>query len=179
MKKIVSILAFTILFISCKEEKKVQEPAKQEEPKKEFFSVELDVTCPVKDDFAVYYTEDNTINFNEQNTYWNSVKGQPDTQKIVFNFKEEIIPTHIRLDFGINKEQGDVLVEKLKFDFYGKSFEIKGSDFFKYFSPNDLIKSEIDEVKGTVKFLKNPKEFVTPFFYPNQTFLKEIKKITV
>jgi hypothetical protein len=79
MKKIVSIIALTLLFVSCKEEKKVQEPAKQEEPKKEFFSVELYVTCPVKDDFVVYNTEENTINFNEQNTYWNSVKGQPDT----------------------------------------------------------------------------------------------------
>jgi hypothetical protein len=178
MKKIVSILAFTILFLSCKEEKKVQEPAKQEEPKKEFFSVELDVTCPVKDDFVVYYTEDNTINFNEQNTYWNSVKGQPDLQKTVFNFKEEIIPTHIRLDFGINKEQKDIILEKFKLSFYGKSFKARGSDFLKYFAANDSIKTEVDEVKGTIKFIQNPKKYRTPFFYPQQTILDEIKKIT-
>jgi hypothetical protein len=97
---------------------------------------------------------------------------------VTLDLKEEIIPTNIRIDFGINKDQGDVVLEKFKFSFYGKSFEAKGSEFFKYFIPNDSVKTEIDTKNGTVKFLKNPKKFFTPFYYPQQAVLDEIKKIT-
>jgi hypothetical protein len=177
MKKSVSIIALTLLFISCKEEKK-QEQAKTDEPQNEFFRVELDVTCPVKDDFVVYYTEDTTINFSEENAVWANVKDQTESQTVVINLPEEIIPTDIRLDFGINKEQKDIILEKFKLSFYGKSFEARGSDFLKYFAANDSIKTEVDEVKGTIKFIQNPKKYRTPFFYPQQTILDEIKKIT-
>ena len=99
----------------------------------------------------------------------------PDTRRIN---KQEVIPTNIRLDFGINKDQGNVIVENLKFDYFGRHFEFKGSDFFNYFDTNNAIKTEIDHAKGIVKFIKNNEKFITPFYYPNQAFLNKIKKIT-
>lgn len=181
MKKailIFTVLAFTV--ISCKK----SETESKEETKpvaadvKQNFSVELDVISQIKDDFALYYTEDKTINFTSDKAVWSGVKGQPTSQKVILNLSEELIPTDIRLDFGINKDQEDIVLENFKLDYYGKTFQARGSDFFKYFIPNDSIKTEIDQVKGTVKFLKNPKKFMTPFFYPNQKILDEIKKIT-
>ena len=165
----------SLTFISCKNDKN-EDAAKADE--KQNFSIDLDVVAPLDDNFSVYYTEDNTINFNGEKAVWRGVKGQSDTQKVTLDLKEEIIPTNIRIDFGINKDQGDVVLEKFKLSFYGKSFEAKGSEFFKYFIPNDSIKTEIDPVKGTVKFLKNPKKFFAPFYYPQQAVLDEIKKIT-
>ena len=165
----------SLTFISCKNDKK-EDVAKADE--KQNFSIDLDVIAPLDDNFSVYYTEDNTINFNGDKAVWRGVKGQSDTQKVTLDLKEEIIPTNIRIDFGINKDQGDVVLEKFKLSFYGKSFEAKGSEFFKYFIPNDSVKTEIDTKTGTVKFLKNPKKFFTPFYYPQQAVLDEIKKIT-
>ena len=165
----------SLTFISCKNDKK-EDVTKVDE--KQNFSIDLDVVAPLDDNFSVYYTEDNTINFNGDNAVWRGVKGQSDTQQVTLDLKEEIIPTNIRIDFGINKDQGDVVLEKFKLSFYGKSFEAKGSEFFKYFIPNDSVKTEIDTKNGTVKFLKNPKKFFTPFYYPQQAVLDEIKKIT-
>ncbi|RTY95915.1 hypothetical protein [Flavobacterium sp. GT3R68] len=171
---------FSLVFVSCKNDNQVKD-AEENAPKvekKEKFSVDLDITAPKDDNFAVYYTEDGTINFTGEKAVWAGVKGQAESQKVVLDLPEEIIPTDIRLDFGLNKEQGDVILEKFKLNFYGKTFEAKGSDFLKYFIANDSVKTEIDQVKGTIKFVKNPKTFTTPFYYPQQAILDEVTKIT-
>ena len=180
MKKSISLIAMitSIVFFSCKEEKKVVKNDVPEISKNEFFTVELDVVNTLEDDFAVYYTEDNTINFGSDRTIWSGVKGQAESQKVSFKFSEEIIPTDIRLDFGMKKDQKEVVLENLKMDYYGKSFEIRGSDFLNYYRPNDSIKTEIDQAKGTIKFLQNPKRFNPIFYYPNEKLLEEISKIT-
>ena len=171
-------LLFSLAFISCKNDNKEKSDDTPKADVKQNFSVDLDVITPIEDNFSVYYTEDNTINFTGEKAVWTGVKGQPESQKVTLNLSEEIIPTNIRIDFGLNKDQGDITLEKFKLNYYGKSFEAKGSEFFKYFIPNDSVKTEIDQAKGTVKFLKNPKKFFTPFYYPQQAVLDEIKKIT-
>lgn len=168
-----------LVFAACKKDGDATE-TKGEAPKveKERFSVDLDVIAEKEDNFSVYYTEDGTINFNGDKAIWSGVKGGGQSEHLVFDFPEEIIPTNIRFDFGLNKEQGDVTLQKFKLTFYGKSFEARGSDFNKYFIPNDSIKTEIDQAAGTIKFLKNPKGYNPPFFYPQQAVLDEIAKIT-
>lgn len=180
MKKSISFIALitSIVFFSCKEEEKVIQNDVPEISQNEFFTVELDVVNTLEDNFAVYYTEDNTINFDSDRTIWSGVKGQSESQKVSFKFSEEIVPTDIRLDFGMNKSQKEVVLENLKMDYYGKSFEVRGSDFLNYYRPNDSIKTEIDNTKGTIKFLQNPKRFNPIFFYPNEKLLEEISKIT-
>lgn len=170
----------SLVIVSCKGDNQEKEGT-TDAPKvavKENFSVELSVIAPKEDNFAAYYTEDGTINFTGEKAIWSGVKGQAESQMIVFDMREEVIPTHVRIDFGLNKEQGDVVLEKFKLSYYGKSFESRGSDFLKYFIPNDSVKTEIDEVKGTIKFIKNPKKYFPPFYYPQQAVLDEIGKIT-
>lgn len=176
---LIALITFSFL-VSCKNDKEAEKTENEtiKEKKNEYFSVEIDVIASKEDNFSVYYTEDGTINFTGEKAIWSGVLAQEGSQKITFNFPEEVIPTHIRFDLGLNKEQGDIIVEKFKFDFYGNSFEAKGSDFLKYFIANDQVKTEIDEVKGTIKFLKNPNGFVAPFYYPHQALLDEIAKIT-
>ncbi len=177
-KNFIIATLFSLAFISCKNDKTEKTEEAPKADVKENFSVDLDVITPIEDNFSVYYTEDNTINFTGEKAVWSGVKGQPNSQTVTLNLSEEIIPTNIRIDFGLNKDQGDIILEKFKLSYYGKSFEAKGSEFFTYFIPNDSVKTEIDLAKGTVKFLKNPKKFYTPFYYPQQKVLDEIKKIT-
>lgn len=176
---IITVL-FTFFFTSCKNESKTNEVNSSNPEKKQCFSVEFDVVTDKDDDFAVYYTEDGTINFNGDQATWGHVKGQSDPQKVLINLNEEIIPTDIRIDLGIKKgaDQGDVTVKTIKMDYYGRALEIRGSDFFKYFQKNDSIQTVVDEAKGTITVKKNPKSTVTPFYYPHQILLDEIKKIT-
>lgn len=176
---ITSLFLITILF-SCKKDVKSTEVVNTEKliKKNEFFSINLKLKFPLDDSFVAYYTEDNTINFDENKAVWLEVKGSKDFQDITYNFSEEVIPTHIRLDFGINKDQKEVIVEKLKMDYYGNVFEIKGSDFLNYFNKNDLIDTEIDQVNGTIKFIQQPDTFNPMLFYPNEKMVEEIAKIT-
>lgn len=179
-KLFVAVLVFSIAFVSCKDEKKPTEAEKPaaKEVVKEQFSVELDVISKKKDDFAVYFTEDGSINFVGEKAIWRGVEPKEEIQKVVIDLPEEVLPTNIRIDFGINKEQDDIVLEKFKLTFFEKSFEAKGSEFFKYFIPNESIKTKIDEAKGTITFLKNTEKYSVPFFYPQQAVLDEIKKLT-
>jgi hypothetical protein len=178
-KKLLLISFLSLSILSCKnDEKKEEGNDKQMENVKQKFSVELDVIAPVEDNFTVYYTEDGTNTFTSDKAVWSGVKGQTTSQKVTLDLSEEIIPTNIRIDFGISKDQGDVVLEKFKLSYYGKSFEARGSDFLKYFVINSTIKTQIDEVKGTITFLKNPTQFYTPFYDPQVSIQEEIKKIT-
>ena len=179
MKNIFKSLFIVILlsFTSCKNKENVTDSKPEEKPKNQFFSVELDVVNTLEDNYALYYTEDNTINFVSDKAIWSGVKGQPQSQKVLFKLSEEIIPTDIRLDFGIVKSQKEVILENVKMDYYGKSFQFKGSDFLNFYRPNDSIKTEIDQAKGTIKFLQNPKRYNPIFFYPHEKLLAEISKI--
>ena len=168
------IVSLTLL-ISCKDEKK---GVGNEQPIKENFSVELDVTVSKKDDFALYYTEDNTISFSGAQAVWRGVKGGNVDEKIVFELSEEIIPTDIRLDFGLNKEQELIELKNIKITYYGKELLIKGSDFFNYFVKEDKFKTEIDLAKGSIKFIISPDNYQTPYYYPRHELVDALKKLT-
>lgn len=178
-KFILITVILALAFVSCKNEAKGE--AEQEATKenvKQNFSLEMDVISANKEDFSMFYTEDGTINFNADKVVWFGVKQDSTSQKIVFDVAEEIIPTDIRIDFGIVQERGDVTLEKFKLSYYGKTFEAKGSDFFKYFIANEGVKADVDATKGTIRFQKIADKPYTPSFYPQQTILDEIKKIT-
>jgi hypothetical protein len=177
---IAAIIALGIT--SCKKEsdvKKADESAPKVEVKQNF-SVTMDVVADKNDDFPLYYTEDGSINFDGDHAVWTGVKGQTEPQTVVLNLSEEIIPTHIRVDFGIKKgaEQGNVTLSKFKVSYYGKDFEFKGADFLKYFIANKDVQTEVDAANGTIKFLKDSKGTFTHFYYPTQLLVDEIAKLT-
>jgi len=179
-KFIIVTAILSLIFVSCKNETK-ETPQEAEAPKeqvKENFSLEMDVVSANKEDFSMFYTEDGTINFTADKAVWFGVEQKAGSQKVIFDLKEEIIPTDIRIDFGIVQDRGDVTLEKFKLTYYGKTFEAQGSDFLKYFIANENVKADVDAAKGTIRFQKMADKPYTPSFYPQQSILDEIKKIT-
>ena len=83
------------------------------------------------------------------------VKGGNVDEKITLNLAQDIVPTDIRLDFGMNKEQESVLVKNVKINYYGKDLIFKGSEFFNWFVNDPQFKTEVDATAGTLKILKN------------------------
>lgn len=170
---------FSIAVTSCKKETtETTEPAATEVIAKQNFTVEIDAIAPAKDDFAVYFTEDGTNNFTGDKTAWRGIAGGSTSEKLIFDLPEQVTPTLIRLDFGMNKEQGDIIIENVKMDFGGNNFSFKGSDFFNYFIKTEEFVTEIDPAKGTLKILKGKEGFKTPYFYPTQNTIDAIAKIT-
>lgn len=174
--KILSIFAACFLIISCKNEGKKEEGTEIVSEQKRMH-VQMNVIQKTADNYAVYFTEDNTINFSDENTIWNEVKASPTEQTLDFYFPEAASPTHIRFDIGNKPEREDVVLNKFKLSYGDKSMEVKGADFFNYFQKNDSILTEIDQVNGSIKFLKKAGSKATPFFYPNEGFVAEIAKI--
>lgn len=178
-KFLILIAVFSMLVTSCKnaESKDGEESQAEVENVKQNFSVEVEVEASKKDDFTLYYTEDNTVTFKGEMAVWRGVEGNNKREKVVFDLSEQIIPTDIRLDFGMNKEQESVKVYGVKILYYGNELYIKGSDFFNYFIESKDFKTEFG-ADGSLKILKNGPEYKTPFYYPRQELIDALKKLT-
>lgn len=179
VKFFIIAIAFLGMMSSCKDDKKTEgaESTEAKAPGKQNFVVEMDVTTQTKDDFTVYYTEDGTNMFQPTQTVWRGVAGGGAKEKIVFDLPDEIVPTNIRLDFGMNKDRQDLTVDNIKFSYLDKSFQIKGSDFFNYFIKEERTVTEVNAQNGTIKLGKTTGNDGT-FFYPRQELLDEIAKMT-
>lgn len=181
-KILVVAALFAMTFTSCKKEGE-STPAGTDAPKVEeqvVFKAEFDVIAEKDDSFAIYYTEDNTTNFPPNNAVWGNVKGQAESQHVVFNFPADVLPTDLRFDFGLKKgaDQGDVILQNFKLSYAGKEFVAKGSEFYAYFAANKDVKAELNETNGTIKFPKNSSGNTTPMFYPMPLLKEQIVKLT-
>lgn len=176
MKNRFLILVFTSLtyLVSCNDKK--EENKDESKAVNEFFSVEIEALASKSDDFAMYFSEDNTSNFKDVNAVWHGIKGGAN-EKVPFVLSGEKIPTHIRLDFGL-KNQDSVVVKNIKVDFFGNSFQVKGSDFFTYFIKDEQFVTKTDAAKGTLTILAKDGVYKTPYYYPTQLTIDKIKEIT-
>ncbi len=180
LKVLIGLLSLSLIF-SC--QNKTEENKKNAEetltPEQQTFNVEMDVKAENADDFALYYTQDNSINFSDKEVIWRGVKGGMANERLIFNFPEDVLPTNIRIDFGINKDSKEVILERFKISYFNKTIEAKGSEFLYYFMVNDKVEAIPDHGKGIITFKKKaefPKE--TYFYYPSQALNDTIKVLT-
>ncbi|KGO89071.1 hypothetical protein [Flavobacterium suncheonense] len=175
-KFLIVLFAAVATLTSCKNEKEVSK--EENKDVKKYFNVEIEASAAKSDNFAMYFSEDGTTNFKDINAVWAGIKGGPEFQKVTFNLSEEKMPTHIRLDFGLNNDQDSVVIKNVKVDYFGKDFQFKGSEFFKYFIEDKQFNTKIDAAKGTVTILKKDGVYKTPYYYPAQGSIDGIIKIT-
>lgn len=182
MRSKISILLLLILGItvSCKNDKQAEGAAAEgaTEAVNPNFNVELTMFASKTEDLGMYFTEDGTVDFNNENVCWSAVDGQKQDAKVKFEITEGRVPTHIRLDLGLKKQEDSLVIKNVKINYHDKSLDIKGSEFFNYFNRDELFKTRVDSVNGTFVVYKTAPEFKTPFFYPNDALLKKIGEIT-
>ena len=172
------LLLVSVALVSCNgKNEESKENKENTEPVNEFFSVEIDAFASKTDDFAMYFSEDGTSNFQDINAKWYGINGGKASQVVLYNLSEETLPTHVRLDFGL-KNQDSVVVKSVKFDYYGNKFEFKGSDFFKYFIKDEQFVTKIDPAKETLTILAKDGVYKAPYYYPTQLTIDKIKEIT-
>lgn len=181
--KILVVFALMITTLnSCKNEKRESQQVTEQKPSSEtndFFRITLDVVAKKDDSFHIFYTEDQTLNFSEEKSVWVEFKGNDESQKLVFDLPKGKIPTQLRVDYGLNKDQGDIKINSLEISYKGKSKVIPGSDYFKYFRPN-LDNTAVDVGAQTVKALIKPgTKFSGPSTYPLENLPAELKNLTL
>jgi hypothetical protein len=182
MNKIAFLSITLVTFLSlvgCKNAKETElESVETKKDYKKNFNIQIQASSSKQDDFALYFTEDNTIDFKGENAVWSGIKGGNLEETINFELTEDRVPTHIRLDFGLKADQDSVVVKNVNINYYENNFSFNGSEFFKYFIEDKQFISKVDSSKGTITFFQKDGTYKTPYFYPTQTTIDNIKKIT-
>lgn len=158
------VIVIVSVFTSCKEESTKPEAVADKAANN--FKVTVNVTVKEDDNFSLFYTEDGSTDFTTIQPIWVNVKGSSSPQDVVFTLPEDIIPTQIRLDFGINKEQETILINNFSMAYLDKFFQAPGEQFYIYFDP-DLSKTIFDKDKKTIDAVVKDGVRQFPSFYPN------------
>ena len=87
-------------------------------------------------------------------------------QNIKIVFPGSILPKQIRLDFGRNISQNDVVLNKMDFTFKNNDFSLKGKGIFRIFRADDN-NTIVDKLNGSIK-RKPPKQINGLSLYPQR-----------
>lgn len=175
-ERILILLIISIFISSCKNEKK--EALEKEAKVDNSFNVSFDFILKKDDDIHLYYTTDGTLNFNENNSLWLPIKGSENAQTLTFSLPDDVIPTHLRVDFGagINEQQSDVDIKSFTMKYYDKKVVANGLAFFDYFYINE---SNTKKDEGTTVLRRlDQKQSGGPMVYPQTLLTDKIKEMT-
>lgn len=179
MKKIVLVM-LVLAMVSCKDEKSSTDkiPEVNLPVGNEFFRVTLDVVAEKDDSFHVYYIEDSSQNFTEENSVWTEFKGSASAQKLNFDFPANVVPTQLRVDFGVNKDQGAVKINGIEMTYFDKTATIAGDQISTFFRPNEE-NTELDAQTHQIKVKdskRNP--YYAPSLYSLEPLAAKMQTIT-
>ena len=151
--KILSLVTVLLLFLNCENNNNTNQ-----------LVVDIDAVIQKTDSINVYYTKTKDINFSDEQSFWIQVKGNKKNQNIQIIFPDSTFPKQIRLDFGRNISQKDVVLNKMDFAYKNKNFSVKGKEIF-YIFRVDENNTVVDKLNGSIK-RKDPKQVNGPSLYP-------------
>lgn len=123
------------------------------------------------DSINTYYTTDNSIDFNDVQSFETKIVGSIKNQKIELVFPDSIKPTQIRIDFGNNISNQEIVLNKIELSYLESHFVAKGEEIYWYFRP-DENNTLLDKKNGVLK-RKIPNQLNGPSLYPKGDKLKE------
>lgn len=178
MKKVVISIILVLILASCKKAENVETDKNQAELK-ETYDVNFNMVVPKDDVFQLYYTVDGTIVFGDDRSVKSLIKGSDKPQDVLFKLPVDVLPTQIRLDFGENSEQGNIVINTMKLKYLNKSYEKTFSETERlshYFYPLDTQVKFHDDTH-TVELL-HPKGLLNdPLMWTNQLLSEEMVKL--
>jgi hypothetical protein len=165
-KNLIIALFLTVTLISCKEAKNQENEAQAQEPATPVFKMTVSLIAKKTDDFCLLYTQDGSIAFKDG--IWKEVKGLDNEQMVEFSLPTDVFPTQLRLDLGRNKDQEDIVISAIKFEYAGHVRVVKGFEMGLFFRA-DNTKCSFDPMTGIVKALVKDGKKESPSLYPNET----------
>ncbi|MCZ8089276.1 hypothetical protein [Flavobacterium sp.] len=179
-----ALIIFLVIFafVSCKKEtekkeQSVPEAVVDQDSDKNLFKVSFDLVVKKDDNMHLYYTEDGSINFDEKHSVWMPVKGNENTQEVIFKLPKDVLPTAIRVDFGYgkNESQSDVELKVFRMKYLDKVFEAKDTMIFNYFYPNK--ENTVVPFKTAILQRKSKDQPIGPILYPHEPLSVELQKM--
>lgn len=171
-----AFILMSTLIIGCKNENKGNQASPTvTEVKDNIFKITIESIIKKDDDYSLYYTDASGPEFKE--TLWSGVKGSETPQKTTFIIPNENVPVEIRLDFGLKKDQEDIVLKSVQLEYNGKKRDIVGAELGIYFRADDN-KCTFDPTTGIIKAIVKNGERQSPSLYPQDKVLKaEIEKV--
>jgi hypothetical protein len=126
------------------------------------------------DTFQLFYTQDGSQNYSQDLSLFAQVKASDKAQDIIFNFPDEALPSALRIDFGENKNQEEIIIENLDVKYYDKTLTISAADFVTYYQPNEILKREGNTTVVTPKVIDDNYD---PMIFSNDKFSASVKTI--
>jgi hypothetical protein len=162
--------------VSCKKEESTENKNITTEKTDNSFIITLNAIVKKDDSFQLYYKEEDQAPYEENNSMFIEFKGSGEPQNITFKLPEDVLPNFLRLDFGTNKNQEQIVINSLKINYLDKSIEAKGLEFYKYFIVNEdtMIK---DSLNSIVKPKITKEGTYDPITYSNLELYSEIQKL--
>jgi hypothetical protein len=167
MLKRIFFIIIICCFFSCEEKKQLS---------KKSLLLEIDLVAKENDSLHIFFIEKQSIDFNGNGEFWHKFKGNNKNQRISISFPENKKPLSIRIDFGSNPKNKKIILNKLKFTYFKKSFQLKGNEIYFYFNV-DENNTIIDKNKGVLT-RKRILEKKGPCIYPRgEKLYKKLKTI--
>jgi hypothetical protein len=175
-KKLFTVLLLAITVISCKNEDKKQSEDGQNQDvavQTDAFRVVLTLVAKKDDDFCLLYTQDGSISFKDG--VWQNIKGSDGDQTVEFSLPENVFPTQLRMDLG--KNQNEILLKSIKFEYKGKTREVTGYESGIFFRA-DPSTCTYDATSGVIRAIVKDGKPQPISLYPSEAVLaKELPKL--
>lgn len=168
---------FLLVLIGCKDEKSIDSlEIVKPETTDAFFKVTLNVIVKKDDDLAVFYTQDGTTDFKLE-PIWQAVKGSESSQQVRYDLPPNVLPTQLRMDFGLKPNQEDIILKSVILEYKDKKREIAGAELANFFRA-DANKCTFDASTGLIKAVVKDGVRQSPSIYPHEVYLgPELKKL--
>jgi hypothetical protein len=151
--KAIIFIVFLLLFLNCDNNNSTNQ-----------LVLNIDAVIQKSDSINVYYTMTKDINFTDTQSFLKKVNGNKKNQKIQIVFPDSIQPKQIRLDFGRNIKQPDIVINKISISYKKKSITLQAKEIF-YTFRIDESNTVFDKLTGSIR-RKNPKQLIGPSLYP-------------
>lgn len=177
-KFIIAVLVLLGIFTGCKNEKSLDslEVVKSEVAVDDSFKVTLGVIVKKDDNLSLFYTEDGSIDFKGE-PIWQGVKGNDGVQEVVYTLPEGVFPTQLRMDFGMNKDQEEMVLKSVLLEYKGNKKEFIGANLANFFRA-DENKCTFNPSTGVIKAVVKDGVRQYPSLYPHEaSLLPEINKL--
>jgi len=130
--------------MSCGEKNKNTTSEKNQYDLEEKIIVELALTVLENDQFELYYKTRKEENYTSEKRVTYEVVGSKKKQTLQFVLDQGIYPYSIRLDFGRNQKQGEILVHELIMRYNQGTHVFDSQEIQKYFVPNKYVNFDFD-----------------------------------
>ena len=141
------------------------------------FKITLNVIVKKDDNFCLFYTQDGTTDFSKIQPIWVGVKGKETEQKVIYSLPKKALPTQLRLDFGLAKNQENIILKSVSIENNGKKRVINRPELAGFFIA-DVKKCTFNASNGVIRAVVKEGVRQYPSLFPQEESIKaELEKL--